>query len=116
MTQRADAIAVQESRLDAKGQIAATKLATRAGYKIDFGCPLTTKRWKNSLKAKPTTGYRDKCDTVRQGGVAVLVRDTVIRCGKRDSIRRNLYDTTRWIRTAVPISRNGCVRPKPGNV
>ena len=106
---QADYLALQEVRLNKRGQLVATRAADAAGYNIEFGAACAAQTFQRSRSR-----YKI-CTRVRQGGTAILAKKSkavLVPSGRKWHAAKELFTSARHIRAAlVSSSKNNVQTP-----
>ena len=100
----ADILAVQETRLTAKGQCSESKALASLGYSVQWGAPCPSICVNNKLNRKARLGSGQG----KQGGVALVCKQGLGLSGvSRPVDAQHLFQTSRWVHAAVPLGKRG---------
>ena len=106
---KADALVLQETRLNRLTQVRASRKAAFQGYDAVWGQGM--KQMKTRLRGKNLVGNESLRKSTMYGGVGILANQKtlpgMLAAGTKDGAAATLAESGRYVRAAIPLKREG---------
>ena len=109
LAMKADALVLQETRLNRLTQVRASRKAAFQGYDAVWGQGM--KQMKTRLRGKNLVGNESVRKSTMYGGVGILAKQKtlpgMLAAGTKDGAAATLAESGRYVRAAIPLKREG---------